>query len=53
MLMNYLAKFLAVHVKKNWRIVQLMTGFGRITEDNEHLLRLQLWFYLNGHDYDL
>ena len=26
---------------------QLMTGFDRITEDNEHLLRLQLWFYLN------
>ena len=27
--------------------MQLMSGFDRITEDNEHLLRLQLWFYLN------
>ena len=24
-----------------------MTGFDRTTKDDEHLLRLQLWFYLN------
>jgi len=48
MLMNYLAKFLSVHVQKiNENIVQLMFGFDRTTKDNEHLLRLQLWFYLN------
>jgi len=41
-LMNYLS--IGVHVL---RIVQLMTGFDRITKDNEHFLRLQLWFYVN------
>ena len=53
MLMNYLAKFLVVHVQKIMRIVQLMSGFDWTTKDNEHLLLtvpihpMQLWFYLN------
>ena len=50
-LMNYLS--IVVHVL---RIVQLMTGFDRITKDNEHLLRLHAVMVLSkrsSHDYDL
>jgi len=52
-----LAKFLDVHVQKiNENIVQLMTGFDRITKDNEHLLGLHAVMVLSkrsSHDYDL
>ena len=57
MLMNYLAKFLSVHVQKiNENIVQLMSGFDRITKDNEHLLRQHAVMVLSkrsSHNYDL
>ena len=42
--------------KKLMRIVQLMFGFDRITEDNEHLLRLHAVMVSSersSHDYDL
>ena len=51
-----LAKFLYVHVQKIMRIVQLMTGFDRITKDKEHLLRLHAVMVLSkrsSHNYDL
>jgi len=53
MLMNYIAKFLNVRVQKRlglMKILLLMTGFDRITEDSDHLLRWQLKFYLNNYD---
>ena len=58
MLMNYLAKFLSVHVQKiNENIlVQLMSGFGRITKDNKHLLKLHAVMVLSkrsSYNYDL
>ena len=42
--------------KINENIVQLMSGFDRITKDNEHLLRLHAVMVLpkrSSHNYDL